>query len=169
MKNTLSFCILLSLVALMGCIPSGPTAERNDSSKTDAAAEEVAPRETVGKTTQVVLALKQALSDGAILASTKIETKNPLLVSAEAYRTQVGKLGGMAVYNAIQIRNAQSIREPQPLTHEALMAEIIKKGEPDGIRLPMLPYYQEYAWDQPNQQLVVVDFLARIAEREEQR
>ena len=169
MKNTLPICVLLSLVATTGCMPSSPKADKAESSTPGVTAEEATPRKTIGKTTQNVLALEQALSEGAILASTEIETKNPLLVNAEAYRTQVGKIGGMAVYNAIQIRNAQSIRDPQPLTHETLMAEIIKKGESDGIHLPMLPYYQEYAWDQPNQKLVVVDFPARKAEREKQR
>ena len=70
---------------------------------------------------------------------------------------------------AIQIRNAQSIRDPLPLSHEVFLEEIIRKGRGDGIRLPMLPYYQEYAWDEPNQKLVVVDFPARKEERAKQR
>ena len=75
----------------------------------------------------------------------------------------------MAVDKAIQIRNAQSIQDPKPLSYKVFMEEIIKKGGPDGIRLAMLPYYQEYAWDEVNQQLVVVDFPARKEEREKQR
>lgn len=169
MKSTLHICVLLALLASIGCTPSSPTTERVESSTPGVTAEEATPRETIGKTTQNVLALEQALSDGAVLASTEIESKNPLLINAEAYRTQVGKIGGMTVDKAIQIRNAQSIRDPKPLTLEELMADIIKQGESDGIHLPMLPYYQEYAWDQPNQRLVVVDFPARKAEREKQR
>ena len=38
------------------------------------------------------------------------------------------------------------------------MAEIIKAGNAEGIQLPMLPYYQEYAWDEDHQKLVVVEF-----------
>ncbi len=49
------------------------------------------------------------------------------------------------------------------------MAEIIEPGGMNGIRLPMLPYYQEYAWDEANQDLVVVDFPARKEERAKQR
>lgn len=169
MKNTLRLSTLFSLLALMGCMPSNPSAKKVESSTPGVTVEEATPRETIGKTTQNVLALEQALSDGAVLASTKIETKNPLLANAEAYRTQVGKIGGMEVYHAIQLQNASSIQDPKPLTHEDLMAKIIKKGESDGIHLPMLPYYQEYAWDQANQKLVVVDFPARKAEREKQR
>jgi hypothetical protein len=169
MKNTIRISILLSLLAPVGCLPSSPTANNAESSTPGVTAEEATPRKTIHETTQNVLDLEQALSDGAILASTEIEAKDPLMISAEAYRTSVGKISGMAVYKAIQIRDAQSIRDPQPLTHETLMAEIIKKGKSDGIHLPMLPYYQEYAWDQANQKLVVVDFPARKAERLKQR
>jgi hypothetical protein len=169
MKNTIRFGSLLLFVVSFGCMQSTPKAEKADSSTLGVTAEEATPRETIGKTTQNVLALDQALSEGAVLASTKVESKNPLMVSAEAYRTSVGKIGGMGVEKAIQLRNAQSIRDPKPLTHEEFMAEIIKKGQSDGIHLPMLPYYQEYAWDQPNQKLVVLDFPARKAEREKQR
>jgi hypothetical protein len=41
------------------------------------------------------------------------------------------------------------------------MAEIIKKDQAEGIKLAMLPYYQEYAWDEADQKLVVVEFPAR--------
>jgi hypothetical protein len=169
MKNTIRFGSLLLFLVVFGCMQSSPKVEKADSSTSGVTAEEATPRETIGKTTQNVLALDQALSEGAVLASTKVESKNPLMVSAEAYRTSVGKIGGMGVERAIQLRNAQSIRDPKPLTHEDFMAEIIKQGQSDGIHLPMLPYYQEYAWDQPNQKLVVLDFPARKAEREKRR
>jgi hypothetical protein len=169
MRNTIRFGSLLLFVMVLGCMQSSRKAEKAGSSTSGVTAEEATPRETIGKTTQLVLVLDQALSEGAVLASTKVESTNPLLVSADAYRTSVAKIGGMGVEKAIQIRNAQSIRDPKPLTHEVLMAEIIKKGQSGGIHLPMLPYYQEYAWDEPNQKLVVVDFPARKAEREKQR
>ncbi|MFG0261203.1 MAG: hypothetical protein ACF788_02290 [Novipirellula sp. JB048] len=174
MRNTFHVGLLLILLAATGCGRSSQPAEQSNSSTTAERSAETStaaatPRETIGKTTQHVLALEQAVSAGAVLASTKVETKNPLMASAEAYRTSVAKIGGMGVEQAIQIRNAQRISDPKPLTHEVLMAEIIKPGQADGIQLPMLPYYQEYAWDQPNQRLVVVDFPARKAEREQQR
>jgi hypothetical protein len=169
MRNTIRFGSLLLFVMVLGCMQSSRKAEKAGSSTSGVTAEEATPRETIGKTTQLVLVLDQALSEGAVLASTKIESTNPLLVSADAYRTSVAKIGGMGVEKAIQLRNAQSIRDPKPLTHENLMADIIKKGQSGGIHLPMLPYYQEYAWDEPNQKLVVVDFPARKAEREKQR
>jgi len=163
--------VLLGTLVLgtAGCVPPKSEAKKKESSTSGVTAEEATPRETIGKTTQNVLALNQAIADGAVLASMEVETTNPLLASAAAYRTSIGRLSSMSVDKAIQIRNAQSIQDPKPLSHEEFMDEIIKKGKPNGIRLPMLPYYQEYAWDVPNQKLVVVDFPARKEERERQR
>ena len=169
MKTLFRFCLLLSLTAFTGCLPSTPTAEEPTSSTPGVTVEEATPRETMGKTTQGVLDLQKALGDGAVLASTQVTSTNPLMSSAEAYRTSVAKIGGFGVEKAIQLRNASSIREPKPLTHQSFMDEIIQKGTSNGMHLPMLPYYQEYAWDQPNQKLVVVDFPARKAERKKQR
>jgi hypothetical protein len=132
-------------------------------------ADEATPRQTVNKKTQNVLNLGEALASGGELASGEIAATNPLLQSADAYRTSVAKIGAMAISQAIQIRNAQSIQDPKPLPYAVFMAEIIKPGQPDGIQLAMLPYYQEYAWDESAQELVVVNFPARIAEREKQR
>ncbi len=169
MKTTFLVTTLIGVLSLIGCMPSTPTAEKNESTTAGTTAEEATPRKTIGKTTQNVLDLEAALADGGVLASTKVEATNPLEASAGAYRSTVGKLGGMSVEKTIQLRNAQSIQDPKPLDHDTLMAEIIKPGKPDGIHLSMLPYYQEYAWDEPNQKLVTVDFPARQAEREKQR
>lgn len=172
--NKLLFSMLFgSILLFSGCVPSPSADSSGDKPKVSTTpgvtAEEATPRETIGKTTQNVLALKDALEKGGILASKEVGTSNPLLASAAAYRNSVATIGSMAVDKAIQMRNAQSIREPQPLTHEEFMSEIIKRGKSDGIRLPMLPYYQEYAWDEQAQKLVVVDFPARKEEREKQR
>lgn len=169
MKMTFLVAALMGLLSIGGCMPSTPTAEKNASTTPGTTADDATPRETIGKTTQNVLDLTAALADGGVLASTKVEANDPLTASAGAYRTTVGKLGGMSVEQSINIRDAQSIQDPKPLNHSTLMAEIIKPDKPDGIQLPMLPYYQEYAWDEPNQKLVVVDFPARQTEREKQR
>ena len=116
-----------------------------------------------------MLDLDKALAGGGVRAETGVTSGNPLMQSAEAYRTTVAKVGGMAVQQAIQLRNAQSIQDPKPLTHDQFLDEIIRPDEPGGIRLPMLPYYQEYAWDEEAQELVVVDFPKRKEERERSR
>jgi hypothetical protein len=170
--QTAAFAFLSVLFACMGsvgCLPSTSTSGQKASTTPGVTAEEATPRETIGKTTQNVLNLEKALSDGGVLASTSVESKNPLMVSAEAYRTQVAKIGGMGVEQKIQLKNASSIKDPKPLSYDDFMSQIIEPGQPNGIRLPMLPYYQEYAWDEPNQALVVVDFPARKEERKKQR
>lgn len=169
MKHSLQIAVWISCAVSVGCLPSTSTSDKSKSTTPGATAEEATPRETIGKKTQNVLDLEKALADGGVLASTKVESKNPLMVSAEAYRTSVAKIGGFGVTQKIQLRNASSIKRPQPLTYDVFMAEIIEPGGMNGIRLPMLPYYQEYAWDEPKQVLVVVDFPARKEERAKQR
>jgi hypothetical protein len=165
--------VLLFVVSTIGCFnkpnPSAQSGSSATSASSGVTAEEATPRETIGKTTQNVLSLDQALADGGVIASTKVEATNPLTQSADVYRTQVAKIGGMGVEHAIQLRNASSISDPKPLTHAQFMQEIIQPGQPNGIQLPMLPYYQEYAWDEKAQKLIAVDFPARQAEREKQR
>lgn len=165
----------LVLLPMTGCFVPKPAADESQQQAAEGersnavSAADATPRETLNQTTQNVLALNEALSDGGELATGGDAGGNPLLQSAGAYRSSVAKLGGIAVDQAIQIRNAQSIRDPQPLDHATFVAEIIKPDQPDGIRLPMLPYYQEYAWDEQAQKLVVVEFPARVAEREKNR
>ena len=48
------------------------------------------------------------------------------------------------------------------------MEVIIKKGKADGIQLPMLPYYQEYAYDADKKELVVVEYPAKKKAMQEQ-
>ncbi|TWU36054.1 hypothetical protein [Novipirellula artificiosorum] len=170
MSARVSLSLLLGvMLTSLGCIEGKTTSETAESTTAGVTAEDATPRETIDKKTQKVLNLKEALAHGGVLASTKIEETNPLMQSAAAYRTTVAKVGAMAVKHAIDIRNAQSINDPKPLTHDQFMTEIVKKGQPDGIQFAMLPYYQEYAWDEDGQQLVVVDFPARKEEREKQR
>lgn len=139
----------------------------DDTPKSDGAPK-IKARETIGKTTQNVMKQEDAVQQGAVLADTKIPVADPLTQNAAAYRTSVAKIGAMAVEQAIQLRNAQSIDNPKDLTYDEFMAEIIKKDQPDGIRLPMLPYYQEYIWHEELQKLVVVDFPERKAQLRKQ-
>jgi hypothetical protein len=150
--------LALALVAA-GCTEETATKTRGVKAAAAKPAEEpVKARETIRKTTQKVLKLSDALQQGGVVADLTIPVADPLTQSAAAYRTQAGKLSIQQVYYAIQLRNAQSIQDPKPLTYDELMAEIIKPNQPDGIQLPMLPYYQEYAWDEQGQKLVVVEF-----------
>lgn len=168
-----SWLLVIPLVVAVGCFqvkqPDGEPGGEPDESSAGVTAEEATPRATIGKTTQEVLELPAALAAGGQLDSGQASASNPLLQSAQAYRSVVAGQGAQAVQRAIQLRNAQSIQDPKPLSHAELMDQIIQPGQPDGIQLPMLPYHQEYAWDEQAQQLVVVHFPARVQEREAQR
>jgi len=155
--------IPLALIALAGCDGGKPK-------KTAAAgAPQIQSRETVRKTTQNVLKLSDALADGGVLAATEITSTDYLGATSDAYKTSVAKIGAMNVQHTIDLRNASSIQDPKPLTYDEFMAEIIKKGQADGIQLPMLPYYQEYAWDEAAQKLVTVEFPAKKAQFQKQQ
>lgn len=163
--------LVIPIVLAGGCFKPKPPGEASaeTAATPGVTAEEATPRATLNQKTQNVLALDEALASGGQVASAEISATNPLLASADAYRTSVTKLSAMAVEQAIQLRNAQSIADPKPLTHAQFLAEIIKPGQPDGIQLPMLPYYQEYAWDEGAQKLIAVDFPARVEAREQSR
>lgn len=151
---------IVPLLLIIGCEPG---------KKPVATGPKVKTRETKGKTTQKVLKLSEALADGGVLAATSVTSTDYLGAVSDSYKTSVAKLGAMAVEQAIQIRNASNIQEPKPIPYDEFMSEIIKKGQADGIQLPMLPYYQEYAWDEANQKLVVVEFpeLKKKLEKQE--
>ena len=115
----------------------------------------VQTRKTIGKTTQNVLELKAAITAGGVPASMAI-TSSGIGVAADAYRTSVGTIAVLAVEQRIQMHQAQFGKLPK--NYESFMADIISPGKPDGLQLPMLPYYQEYTYDPPSHKLVVVEF-----------
>jgi len=122
----------------------------------------VQTRQTIRKTTQNVMELSAALKDGGVLAETSI-TGQGLEVASEAYRTSVGKIAAMSVEKSMQLYQAEHDRKPE--TYAEFMEKIIQPGKPDGLQLPMLPYYQEYAYDPEARQLVVVEFPAKKEQR----
>jgi hypothetical protein len=125
----------------------------------------VETRKTVGKTTQNVLELSKALADGGVLAETSV-TSGGLEVVSDAYKTSVGKLAGIAVEQKMRLHQAEHGTTPE--TYEDFMAKIIEPGGPNGLHLPMLPYYQEYAYDPARKALVVVEFPAKKQQREKE-
>lgn len=123
-------------------------------------------RETINKTTQDVRDLKTELANGAVLADTEIQVADPLTQSADAYRTTVGKLAKMKV--EMDMKAYEALNGEKPKTYQEFMDLIIKKGKADGIQLPMLPYYQEYAYDSDKKELVVIEYPAKKKAMQEQ-
>jgi len=130
-----------------------------------AAAPAIETRQTLKKTTQNVLELSDALQQGGVRANMSIQSQG-LEVAADAYRTSVGKLSIIAVDQKMGFFQAEYDRKPKD--YKEFMDRIIEKGKPDGIMLPMLPYYQEYAYDPEAKELVVIEFPAKKEQRQKE-
>ena len=120
-------------------------------------------RKTVGQTTQNVLELREAIASGAIPAAMSASTAD-LSATADAYRVSMGKLGTLSVEHKLKLYQAE--HGSVPATYAEFIEKIIEPGKPSGLRLPMLPYYQEYAYDPDQKLLVVVEFPEKKKQRE---
>ncbi len=154
-RHTVALAFALPVLALAaGCAEEKPAKPK------------LQARDTLHKTTQEVRELKAELAKGAVLADTEIQVADPLTQAADAYRTEVAKIGKMRVDYDIKLYEAANGEKPK--TYEEFMEVIIKKGKPDGIQLPMLPYYQEYAYDTDKKELVVIEYPAKKKAMQEQ-
>lgn len=147
----LALPLLLALAPGCGEEPKGPKLET---------------RETIGKKTQEVRDLKPELAQGGQVTDGKIHATDYITVQADAYRTTVGNIAKMNVKHAIDLYEAAD--GPKPMPYQVFMDEIIRKGKPDGIMLPMLPYYQEYGYDADKKELVVIEYPAKKKAMEDQ-
>ncbi len=165
--------ILLALIAgVLVLIGFSGTGEKKPEPPPTAASSAPAPapapvqtRQTLKKTTQNVLELSEAMSQGGVRAEMSI-TGQGLDVAADAYRTSVGKLSIIAVEQKMSFFQAENDRKPRD--YKEFMERIIEKGKPDGIMLPMLPYYQEYSYDPDAKELVVIEFPAKKEQRQKE-
>ena len=132
------------------CSPSPPAAGRKPTKP------KLQTRETLGKTTQEVRNLKPELAKGGQVTDGKIHATDYITIQADAYRTSVANIAKMKVKMDMDMYEA--LNGEKPKTYEEFMDMIIKKGKPDGIQLPMLPYYQEYGYDPDTKELVVIEY-----------
>jgi hypothetical protein len=137
----------LPLLAIaVGCEESKP----NPKAKT---------REIIGKTTQDVRNLKVELAKGGQVSDGKVHATDYLTLQSDVYKTQIAK--GAQLRVTMDMMNYETANGEKPKTYEEFMEHIIKKGKPDGIQLPMLPYNQEYAYDPDKYELVVINYPER--------
>ena len=149
--------LCIGLVLVTGCADPAPPADT---------APKIETRKTIGKTTQEVMELPEALAAGGVPAEMSITGEGLDAVTSDAYRTSVGKMAMIAVQQKMQIVEAE--KGPKPMDHAEFMKKVIGKGQPDGIQLPMLPYYQEYSYDPEKKALVVIDFPAKREQRKQE-
>lgn len=150
---------MIATALVTGCEPSKPKAISSTTPP-------IETRKTIGKTTQNILPLADALKQGGQLAEMSITGGGLDAVTSEAYRTSVGKIGILAVEHQMQLVEAE--HGPKPMDYEEFMTRVIGKGKPDGMQLPMLPYYQEWAYDPDTKKLVVVDFPLKKEQRQQE-
>ena len=129
--------------------------------------DEVQTRETVNKWTQEVRNLKPELDQGGQVTDGKIHATDYITLQADAYRTSIGEIAKMKI--EMDMRQYEALNGEKPKTYEEFMDQIIKKGKPDGIMLPMLPYYQEYGYDPDKKELVVIEYPAKKKAYQEQQ
>jgi hypothetical protein len=159
-KSATAAACILSLAALAaGCAEPPPPPNKPPNKPP------VEPRKTLGKTTQKVLELSQALADGGVLADTAA-TSGGLAAVTDAVRKTSGTLGTLAVEQKLRLYEAEHGRTPEG--YEEFMRLIIAPGTPDGVSLPMLPYYQEWAYDPDAKAVVVVEFPALKEQRRQE-
>lgn len=123
-------------------------------------------RETIGKTTQDVRNLKDEAGKGGQVTDGKIHATDYITIQADAYRTSVANIAKMKV--KMDMDQYEALNGEKPKTYDEFMDVIIKKGKPDGIMLPMLPYYQEYGYDPDAKELVVIEYPAKKKALEDQ-
>ena len=156
--------LLAGVLLLIGFSGSGEQ-KKPPPAPVAAAPAPIQTRQTLNKKTQNVLELSEALQEGAVRAEMSIQGDG-LEVAAAAYRTSVGKLSILAVEQKMSFFSAENARKPKD--YQEFMDRIIEKGKPDGLMLPMLPYYQEYAYDPEAKELVVVEFPAKKEQRQKE-
>ncbi|MFM8413724.1 MAG: hypothetical protein ACKOCX_03270 [Planctomycetota bacterium] len=136
-----------------------------DEPATPAARPPIQTRQTIGKTTQTVLELSRALADGGVVVEGGV-TSGGLDAITDAARSSAGTIGTLAVEQKVRLYEAEHGRKP--LGYDEFVSRIIAAGTPDAVSLPMLPYYQEWAYDPAAKKVVVVEFPARKEQRRQE-
>jgi hypothetical protein len=120
-------------------------------------------RETIGKTTQDIRAVAPEVQHGGAQVVDP-RARGPIMLPNNAYFSIVGQATILNIQHALDLYQAEHGEYPKNL--DEFMNEIIK---PNGIVLPTLPYYQEWGYDAPTHQLVILEYPERKAQFQEQQ
>jgi hypothetical protein len=111
----------------------------------------------VGKRTQDIKDAKTELkNEGARVASQRIVAKDPITLQGNAYVSIIGQTSILNIKHAVDLFQAENGRYPKDINE--FMEEIIKKNS---IALPLLPHYQEYAYDAAQHSLIIIEYPDR--------
>jgi hypothetical protein len=146
------------LVALSGC--GNETSNQADTPPRSTASEAVPPAvrsgSIIGKTTQEIRDAQTEESAGAQRVRPRVTGNDPITISGSAYVSIIGQAAQLQIKHAVDVFHALNGRYPKDTAE--FMQEVIKAN---GIRLPQLPSYQEYAYDAAEHSLVIVEYPDR--------
>lgn len=115
------------------------------------------PEFIVGKRTQNVRDAGAELRSGqARQAPPRIVARDPITLTGNAYVSAIGQIAIGQIQHAMDLYHAEHDRYPKDL--DEFMNEIIR---PQGIALPRLPPYQDYAYDADAHRLLVIEYPDR--------
>ena len=141
----------------MGRAADKPPAQANPKPKPKAPAK---PEFIVGKRTQDVRNAQTELQQGkAQVASTRIVSRDPITLPGNAYVSIVGQTSILSIKQAMDLYHATNDR--YPANYDEFMNEIIKANN---ISLRKLPDYQEYAYDEKEHKLIIIEYPDRKAQ-----
>jgi hypothetical protein len=111
----------------------------------------------IGQRTQEIVNAAPALKQvGVKVASTKIVAKDPITLVGNAYVTSIGRLTLDSITHSLEIWHGLNDRYPKD--YDEFMTEIVKANN---ISLPKLPSYQEYAYDEKEHKLIIIEYPDR--------
>lgn len=115
------------------------------------------PQPILNRRTQEVRDAAAELKKGeAKVATTKITARDYISLQGNAYVSIIGQTSVLSIKHAMDLYHAANDRYPKD--YDEFMAEIIKANN---IALPKLPHYQEYAYDEKEHKLIILEYPAR--------
>lgn len=159
------FGLGLAALALAGCNPEPPKSP-GAGAGAPSSADQPKLRPVIGRKTQDIrnMDAEVAAQPGQVnVASQKITARDPITLSGNAYVTMVGQIAIDQITHAMRLFEALEGRMPKD--YDEFMERIIRENN---IALPQLPGYQEYAYDEKEHRLVVLEYPDRHEALKEQ-
>ena len=148
MRFTRLFGLLLAPLALvltLGCEDEAPKPKR---------------KLIVGKTTQEIRKVEPEVQkqEGAkVIEKPRILAKDPITLQGSAYVSIIGRASQLQIDHAIDLYKANNDNK-YPANYKVFMTEIIQANN---VRLPQLPHYQEYGYDETQHKLIIIEYPAK--------
>jgi hypothetical protein len=120
--------------------------------------EEIKLRPVINERTDDIKDAAAELQKGGQQANMTIVAKDPITLPGNAYVTIIGRASIDQITYALRLYEAENGRYPKD--YQEFMDEVIKKNN---IALPQLPFYQDYAYDEKEHKLVVLEYPDRKA------